>query len=99
MQTLTITTTVSRRPTPQFACVFRLIHDVDHEGVPNAVPEKTDTAFYEGKSIAERTRPGRCSWVTTMAISNAIYSESEGTLPPALVNSVMATDIMDKDLK
>jgi hypothetical protein len=100
---------ITSDPLTQFACVFSaLIHDVDHQGVPNAqlVSEKTDiAALYEGKSVAEQNSVD-LAWQLLMRddyvdLRAAIYgSEVEkGRFRQLVVNSVMATDIMDKDLK
>jgi hypothetical protein len=96
-------------PLTQFACVFSaLIHDVDHQGVPNTqlVAEKTDiAAFYNGRSIAEQNSVD-LAWELLMRndyadLRAAIYvGEGEKVrFRQLVVNSVMATDIMDKDLK
>jgi hypothetical protein len=62
-------------PLTQFACVFSaLIHDVDHQGVPNAqhIAEKADiAAFYGGK---DHRRPGSYLWMTTMPISGPPFT-------------------------
>jgi class 3 adenylate cyclase len=100
---------ITSDPLTQFACVFSaLIHDVDHQGVPNAqlVAAKTDiAAFYEGRSIAEQNSVD-LSWELLMGddyadLRAAIY-DGEGEkarFRQLVVNSVMATDIMDKNLK
>ena len=96
-------------PLTQFACVFSaLIHDVDHQGVPNTqlVAENTDiAAFYDGRSIAEQNSVD-LAWALLMGaeyadLQAAIYGgEGEKVrFRQLVVNSVMATDIMDKDLK
>jgi hypothetical protein len=96
-------------PLTQFACVFSaLIHDVDHQGVPNAqlIAEKAEiAAFYEGRSVAEQNSVD-LAWALLMGddyvdLRAAIYGD-EGEkvrFRQLVVNSVMATDIMDKDLK
>jgi hypothetical protein len=100
---------ITSDPLTQFACVFSaLIHDVDHQGVPNAqlVAEKTDiAAFYGGKSIAEQNSVD-LAWEMLMGgdyvdLRAAIYGcEVEKVrFRQLVVNSVMATDILDKDLK
>jgi class 3 adenylate cyclase len=96
-------------PLTQFACVFSaLIHDVDHQGVPNAqlVAENTDIAvLYEGRSIAEQNSVD-LAWALLMSAEyvdlRAVIYGGEGEkvrFRQLVVNSVMATDIMDKDLK
>ena len=93
----------------QFACIFSaLIHDADHSGVPNAqlVKEKTHIAeYYSGKSVAEQNSVD-LAWHLLMDESyvdlrRTIYStQSElKRFRQLVVNSVMATDIVDKELK
>lgn len=96
-------------PLTQFACVFAaLIHDVDHPGVPNAqlVKEEAKIArHYKGKSVAEQN---------SLDLAYGLLMESDYELLRAtlcanetelrrfrhlVVNSVMATDIVDKNLK
>jgi hypothetical protein len=49
---------ITSDPLTQFACIFAsLIHDVDHQGVPNAqlIKEEASVALtYKGKSVAEQ---------------------------------------------
>ena len=93
----------------QFSCVLAaLIHDVDHSGVPNAqlVKEKSELAeFYHGKSIAEQNSVD-LAWELLMdegyaQLRAAIYSNEQEMMRfrSLIVNTVMATDIVDKDLK
>ncbi|GKY99162.1 hypothetical protein MPSEU_000871700 [Mayamaea pseudoterrestris] len=93
----------------QFACVYSaLIHDVDHSGVPNAqlVEEKSQLAqFYKSQSVAEQNSVD-LSWNLLMeqrysALRRTIYTnEAEfHRFRKLVVNSVMATDIVDKELK
>jgi class 3 adenylate cyclase len=100
---------ITSDPLTQFACVFSaLIHDVDHQGVPNTqlVEEKTEiAAFYKGRSIAEQNSVD-LAWELLMHedyadLRAAIYDDKgeKGRFRQLVVNSVMATDIMDKDLK
>jgi class 3 adenylate cyclase len=100
---------ITSDPLTQFACVFSaLIHDVDHTGVPNSqlVNEKAKlAAHYKGKSVAEQNSVD-LAWDLLMDeeysdLRAAIYkTESEKKrFRQLVVNSVMATDIMDKDLK
>jgi class 3 adenylate cyclase len=100
---------ITSDPLTQFACVFSaLIHDVDHQGVPNTqlVAEKQDiAAFYEGRSVAEQNSVD-LAWELLMGDSYAdlraaIYGNKceKGRFRQLVVNSVMATDIMDKELK
>jgi hypothetical protein len=100
---------ITSDPLTQFACVFSaLIHDVDHQGVPNTqlVAERTDiAALYKGRSVAEQNSVD-LAWDLLMGddfvdLRAAIYS-SEGEkvrFRQLVVNSVMATDILDKNLK
>ena len=88
--------------------VFCFLPIVDHTGVPNAqlVSEGTAIAeLYKGKSVAEQNSVDK-SWELLMEpqfkeLRNAIYcSDTELTrFRSLLVNSVMATDIVDKELK
>jgi class 3 adenylate cyclase len=100
---------ITSDPLTQFACVFSaLIHDVDHQGVPNTqlVAEKTDiAAFYEGRSVAEQNSVD-LAWELLMDedfvdLRAAIYGDEceKVRFRQLVVNSVMATDIMDKGLK
>lgn len=100
---------ITSDPLTQFSCVFSaLIHDVDHPGVPNAqlVVEKTTLAeFYKGKSVAEQNSVD-LAWGLLMDeryvnLRRSIYTTKKGLerFRQMVVNSVMATDIVDKDLK
>jgi hypothetical protein len=100
---------ITSDPLTQFAVVLSaLVHDVDHTGVPNATLVKENSkisALYKGKSVAEQNSVD-LSW-------DLLMDESYGDLRAAIygtaaelkrfrqlvVNTVMATDIMDKDLK
>jgi len=83
-----------------------LIHDVDHNGVPNMVLVKEKTAVaaaYGNKSVAEQNSVD-IAWGLLMApeyvdLRKAIYSDKTemDRFRQLLVNSLMATDIMDKD--
>lgn len=100
---------ITSDPLTQFACVLSaLIHDADHPGVPNTqlVSEETpEAAKYKGKSVAEQNSIDKC-WELLMetkydVLRRHIYTTSRGLarFRSLLVNSVMATDICDKDLK
>jgi len=100
---------ITSDPLTQFACVFSaLIHDVDHTGVPNTVLSKEDPAkskYYKDRSVAEQNSVD-LAWEMLMqedfrAFREALYTTQEELLRfrQLVVNSVMATDIMDKDLK
>merc|ERR1712157_559594 len=100
---------ITSDPLLEFACLFSaLIHDVDHSGVPNAqlVHEKTTTAVrYNNRSVAEQHSIA-VSWALLM---QPCYRELRGCIYRTqaeydrfrqyVVNSVMATDIMDRELK
>jgi class 3 adenylate cyclase len=100
---------ITSDPLTQFACVFAaLIHDVDHPGVPNAqlVKENTPMAsVYKKKSIAEQNSVD-LAWKLLMEDSyenlRAKICDEDTEMRrfrQLVVNSVMATDVMDKDLK
>lgn len=95
-------------PLTQFACTFSaLIHDADHPGVPNAqlVKEGLDVAnIYKNKSCAEQHSVD-LAWAFLMQpkyreLRACIYtSQAElDRFRQLVVNSVMATDIVDKEL-
>jgi hypothetical protein len=96
-------------PMTQFAIALSaLLHDLDHPGVTNAilVQEKTDVALlYGNKSVAEQNSVD-LAWQLLMEdqfadLRRAIYCTNEEFLRfrQLMVNTVLATDIMDKDLK
>lgn len=100
---------ITSDPLTQFACVFSaLIHDVDHSGVPNSQLIKEDAqvaALYKNKSVAEQNSVD-LAWNMLQeerfrALRCAIHEteEQRSRFRQLVVNSVMATDIMDKDLK
>ena len=100
---------ITSDPLTQFACVLAaLIHDVDHQGVPNSqlIREHTHLAHhYKEKSIAEQNSMD-LAWKLLMDDSyrnlrRAIYTTKAGLtrFRQLLVNSVMATDIFDAELK
>ena len=100
---------ITSDPLTQFGCVFAaLVHDVDHSGVPNAqlVKEKaTIAAVYKNQSVAEQNSVD-LAWNLLMDPAFAelwqtiCANEAESRRFRALVvNSVMATDIVDKELK
>jgi hypothetical protein len=93
----------------QFAGVFSaLIHDADHTGVPNSqlnIENSTLAKVYKNKSVAEQNSVDLC-WELLMdsnfdELRAAIYStdDERKRFRQLVVNSVMATDIMDKELK
>jgi 3'5'-cyclic nucleotide phosphodiesterase len=85
-----------------------LVHDVDHPGIPNAqlVAENSRLCqLYNGKSVAEQNSVD-IAWNMLMEerfanFRSAIFDndEDQARFRQIVVNSVMATDIMDKDLK
>jgi hypothetical protein len=100
---------IASDPLTQFACIFSaLIHDVDHPGVPNTqlVAQSSPMAHaYANRSVAEQN---------SIDIAWALLNEDAFTLlrrticrtkpemvrfRQLVVNAVMATDIMDKNLK
>jgi class 3 adenylate cyclase len=100
---------ITSDPLTQFACVFSaLIHDADHTGVPNTqlnLENSTLAKVYKNKSVAEQNSVDLC-WDLLMdsnfdELRAAIYStvDERKRFRQLVVNSVMATDIMDKDLK
>ena len=100
---------ITSDPLTHFACAFSaLIHDADHSGVPNSqvIKEKPWFAeYYNGRSVAEQHSVD-LSWNLLMedrfeALRQAIYHDEESQIRfrELVVNSVMATDIMDKELK
>jgi hypothetical protein len=99
---------ITSDPLLQFAVTFSaLIHDVDHQGVPNAqlVKEKTDDALlYNFKSVAEQNSVD-VAWELLMEpcyadLRASIYStqDEHDRFRQLVINTVMATDIVDKEL-
>jgi 3'5'-cyclic nucleotide phosphodiesterase len=100
---------ITSDPLTQFACVFSaLIHDVDHSGVPNAqlISENVVLAEkYLSKSVAEQNSID-LAWNLLMLKE---YTDLRHTICSTktefirfrqlVVNSVLATDIMDPELK
>ena len=100
---------ITSDPLTQFACAFSaLIHDVDHTGVPNAqlIKEGSNLAtVYNNRSVAEQN--------SLVLAWDLLFQSQFDQLRTAIcateaelcrfrqliVNSVMATDIADKDLK
>ena len=100
---------ITSDPLTQFSCVLSaLIHDVDHRGVPNAqlVKEGHATAQkYAAKSPAEQNSVD-LAWNLLMedqyaTLRSTIYQTDAELVRfrQLVVNSVMATDIADKELK
>ena len=100
---------ITSDPLTQFAIVFSaLVHDMDHPGVSNLqlVAERDPLAqAYENESVAEQHSIA-IAWELLMRpgyeeLRQCLF-DSEGELHrfrQLIVNSVMATDIFDKDLK
>jgi 3'5'-cyclic nucleotide phosphodiesterase/Adenylate and Guanylate cyclase catalytic domain len=100
---------ITSDPLTQFACVFSaLIHDVDHQGVTNTqlVLEKDPLAvLYRNKSVAEQNSV-ELAWKLLLTdrydkLRSCLCADATelARLRQLVVNGVMATDIMDKDLK
>jgi hypothetical protein len=100
---------ITSDPLTQFSCIFSaLIHDVDHPGVPNAtlVKERTFVARrYKNKSVAEQNSVD-LAWGLLMEsrftkLRAAIYDDDMEMhrFRQLIVNSVMATDIVDPEQK
>lgn len=100
---------ITSDPLTQFACVLSaLVHDVDHQGVPNSQLVKEEDIIagcYKGKSVAEQ-HSVELAWDLFMEskfdkFRATLCSDSEELtrFRQLVVNSVLATDIMDKDLK
>jgi hypothetical protein len=100
---------ITSDPLTQFAVVFSaLVHDVDHTGVPNGQlakehPEMAE--MYRNKSIAEQNSVD-LAWDLLVdprykALQECIAEDAEEQkrFRQLVVNSVMATDIFDKDMK
>ena len=99
---------ITSDPLTQFAVAFAaLIHDVDHPGVPNAtlVDEKTDTALlYKNKSVAEQNSID-LAWDLLnepfyAGLRSCIFTTDDEyyRFRSLVVNAVLATDIVDKEL-
>jgi hypothetical protein len=102
---------ITSDPLTQFACAFSaLIHDVDHTGVPNAQVVLENPALarrYKGsRSVAEQNSVD-LSWQLLMTdafgdLRLAIHGgdrDHQTRFRQLVVNGVMSTDIMDKELK
>eukprot|EP00980_Cylindrotheca_fusiformis_P011409 scaffold2642_cov120-Cylindrotheca_fusiformis.AAC.18 len=99
---------ITSDPLTQFAVVFSaIIHDVDHPGVPNAqlVKEKSRCAQIYKKSVAEQ-KSVDIAWDMLMEdryseLRACIYQTEDDLrrFRQLVVNAVMATDIVDKELQ
>jgi 3'5'-cyclic nucleotide phosphodiesterase len=99
---------ITSDPLTQFAVVLSaLIHDLDHPGVSNGQLINEDpklAARYKGKSVAEQNSVD-LAWTVLMSpdydmLRTAVFStETElRRFRSLLVNSIIATDIFDKEL-
>jgi hypothetical protein len=100
---------ITSDPLTQFAVVFSaLVHDVDHTGVSNAQLAKENpdlSALYRNKSIAEQNSVD-LAWDLFL---DPMYKDLQDCIAndpdeqkrfrQLVVNSVMATDIFDHDMK
>jgi len=99
---------ITSDPLIHFACIYSaLIHDVDHSGLPNADLIRWNRELadrYKEKSVAEQNSVD-LSWELLMEprfvdLRSCIYRNQEemDRFRQLVVNSVMATDIADKEL-
>ena len=99
---------ITSDPLTSFSVILAaLLHDVDHQGVTNTqlVKEKAVVAaVYKNKSVAEQNSFS-LGWSLLMEdeyrdLRHTIYSTTTEfrRFKQLLVNSILATDIMDKDL-
>jgi len=99
---------ITSSPLTQFAVIFSaLIHDVDHTGVPNSIlvqEQSSIAAVYKNKSVAEQNSVD-IAWELLMQdcfkdLRRTIYTTADefSRFRQMVVNMVMATDIMDKEL-
>jgi 3'5'-cyclic nucleotide phosphodiesterase/Adenylate and Guanylate cyclase catalytic domain len=100
---------ITSDPLAQFALAYAaLIHDVDHTGVPNSQLVKegaTIASMYKDRSPAEQ-HSIHLAWDLLMEsryqeLRGCIYTNQEelDRFRALVINSVMATDICDKELK
>jgi hypothetical protein len=100
---------ITSDPLTQFAVVFSaIIHDADHPGVPNSqlVKENARSAqIYKNKSVAEQNSVD-LAWEIFMRdeykdLRACIYQTEEDLrrFRQLVVNTVMATDIVDNELQ
>mmetsp|Transcript_93 Transcript_93/g.261 ORF Transcript_93/g.261 Transcript_93/m.261 type:complete len:1214 (-) Transcript_93:30-3671(-) len=98
---------ITSDPLTQFSVVLSaLIHDVDHRGVPNNILNQEDQSLartYEEKSVAEQNSVD-LAWNTLMRpefgeLRSCIFSDITELrrFRALLINSVIATDIFDKE--
>lgn len=100
---------ITSDPLTQFSvAIAALIHDADHSGVPNTqlcVERPLLAAFFEGKSVAEQNSIV-IAWELFM---DPHFKDLRNTIAPTahemarfrqlVVQAVLATDIVDKELK
>ena len=100
---------ITSDPLTQFACAFSaLVHDVDHAGVPNPTLIKENEKMgqlYNGRSVAEQNSLD-LAWSMLMDerfrnLRGALFSSKSDfcRFRDLVINSVLATDIADKELK
>ena len=98
---------ISADPLAQFVIVFSsLVHDVDHQGVPNAQLVKEEDPLcqqYDNRSVAEK-RSIAIAWNVLMEdrfldLQGEIFTNSREMMRfrQLLMNTVLATDIADKE--
>jgi 3'5'-cyclic nucleotide phosphodiesterase len=100
---------ITSDPLTRFSVVIAaLIHDLDHPGVPNAVLVKEDAPvakLYKGRSVAEQNSVDIFFDLLMepqfKTLRRQIYTNEDEfcRFHQLIVNTVMATDIVDKDLK
>lgn len=99
---------ISSDPLTQFAVVFAaLIHDVDHTGLSNSILVEKRFAvarIFQNKSVAEQNSVV-VAWDLLMQprfsdLQNCIFpnESDQQRFRQLLINAVMATDIMDRDM-
>ncbi len=99
---------ITSDPIIQFSCaIAAMVHDADHPGVSNAqlVKEGTEIAsHYRNKSVAEQNSVD-LAWNLLMEdgyqdLRRCIYANQDelNRFRQLVVNSVMATDLVDKEL-
>ena len=100
---------IASDPMVQFACVFSaLVHDTDHPGVPNQVLVQEDLVLahhYKQRSVAEQ-QSFDLAWGLLMedhysALQEAIFATpaEKQYFRQLVTNAIMATDLMDGQLK
>ncbi|CAJ1964576.1 unnamed protein product [Cylindrotheca closterium] len=100
---------ITSDPLTQFAVVFAgLIHDVDHVGVPNFILQEENKRLgkaYKNKSVAEQNSVD-LAWALLMEpkfleLRKCIYHDTSelSRFRQLVVNTILATDIFDKELQ